>query len=334
MYDNTTSDLAVKANYSLSHPPSSPSPTSPLTSGHMTSPHTCETDIYPNCSTLSENSQNIQINHFDHDMHNETLPDSETLFDEYQELDFALLDKQYTLADGDYSDCPPEHRPALDELLNEFADRFSTSKLDLEITDLYEAELPTERNLLVNEKCRQLPNHKYQFAMKAIKKLQLAGVVRPSDSSWRSNVVLVPKPTGKNELRENTKAEYLTGKQNTSELYRLCLDFRNLNKILKFPQRTQFTTIDQFLHALKNKVVVSLDISSAFFIIPIKESDRYKTAFWVNHHCFEFNVCVMGLKSSPYHLNKFLEKSFSDATLQEIKRDLTPEEQNTLTKLV
>ena len=35
----------------------------------------------------------------------------------------------------------------------------------------------------------------------------------------------------------------------------------------------------------------------------------------------------MGLKSSPYHLNKFLEKSFSDTTLQEIKRDLTPEEQ-------
>ena len=100
-------------------------------------------------------------------MHNETLPDSETLFDEYQELDFALLDKQYTLADGDYSDCPPEHRSSLNQLLDQFKDRFSTSKLDLEITDLYEAELPTEPNLLVNEKCRQLPNHKYQFAMKA-----------------------------------------------------------------------------------------------------------------------------------------------------------------------
>ena len=41
--------------------------------------------------------------------------------------------------------------------------------------------------------------------MKAIKKLQQAGVV-PSDSSWRSNIVLVLKPTGKNELCEYTKA--------------------------------------------------------------------------------------------------------------------------------
>ena len=65
------------------------------------------------------------------------------LFDEYQELDFALLDKQYTLADGDYSDCLTEHRKSLYDLLNQFKDRFSTSKLDLEFTDIYEAELPT-----------------------------------------------------------------------------------------------------------------------------------------------------------------------------------------------
>ena len=57
----------------------------------------------------------------------------------------------------------------------------------------------------MNKKYRQLPYHKYQFAMKAIKKLQQAGVV-PSDSSWRSNIVLVLKPTGKKELCENTKA--------------------------------------------------------------------------------------------------------------------------------
>ncbi len=64
-----------------------------------------------------------------------------------------------------------------------------------------------------------------------------AGVVRPSDSPWRSNVVLVKKPTSANESRDNTKASYQTGEQNMSKLYRICLDFRELNEVLEFPNR-------------------------------------------------------------------------------------------------
>jgi dUTPase len=279
----------------------------------------------PNCS---DDSLSIFTHSISEDLSDETLPPAEILFDEHQDLDFALLDKSFSLEDGDYTNCPQNQLSTLKNLLFEFSDRFSTSKLDLETTDLYEADLPTVPNQKVDQLCRRLPDHKYKFAMKAIKKLQASGVVRPSDSSWRSNVVMVPKPASKDDLRENTKAEYLTGHQNKSELYRLCLDFRALNQILIFPQKTQFTTLDRFLHTLKNKVVVSLDISSAFFIIPIKESDRYKTAFWVNESCFEFMVCVMGLKSSPYHLNKFLETAFSESVFQTLKNSLSAEEQS------
>ncbi len=105
------------------------------------------------------------------------------------------------------------------------------------------------------------------------------------------------------------------GGRNRSALYRICLDFRELNTCLEFPQQTSFTTADEIIFKLRNKVVVSMDISSAFFIIPIREEDRYKTAFWVNNLAFEFNVAVMGLKSSPYHLNKFIERAFDAETL-------------------
>jgi hypothetical protein len=89
------------------------------------------------------------------------------------------------------------------------------------------------------------------------------------------------------------------------------LDFCELNKILIFPQQSQFTTLDSLLYNLKEKVVVSLDISSSFFIIPIAEKDRYKTAFWVNDLSYQFRVLVMGLKSSPWHLKAFIESVFS-----------------------
>ena len=115
-----------------------------------------------------------------------------------------------------------------------------------------------------------------------------------------------------------------------SKLNRICLDFRELNEVLEFPQQTSFTTIDEILMKLKGKKVVSLDISSAFFIIPIQEKDRYKTAFWVNQDAYEFCCLVMGLKSSPYHLVKFMAIAFSQQVFDKIKATLTPEEQKLL----
>jgi len=260
------------------------------------------------------------------DIVNETLPPSTELFEDNLELDHKLLDKKFTIYDGDFSQCPKEYKSKLETLLLDYQDRFSKSKLDLETTELYTAALPTKPNKKVCQPVRRLPYNKFKFAMKAIKQLEQAGVVRPSDSSWRSNVVMVPKPTSTGELRQNTKADQLTGQQHHAELYRVCLDFRQLNDILDFPQQTQFTTIDDFLQTLKNKVVVSLDISSSFFIIPIEEEDRHKTSFWINEHAFEFCSLVMGLKSSPYHLNKFLEKAFSAEAYEICIKELTEEE--------
>jgi Reverse transcriptase (RNA-dependent DNA polymerase) len=140
---------------------------------------------------------------------------------------------------------------------------------------------------------------------------------------------MVPKPMGKNELRANTKADYQTGSQNTAQHFRICLDFRDLNNILEFPQQVAFPTIENFLHKMKGKYVVNMDISSSFYVIPIREEDRYKTAFWLNDLAFEFNVLVMGLKSSPYHLKKFMEKAYCNEAIQRYK-EMMPEEERKL----
>jgi len=269
---------------------------------------------------------------------NEVMPPSEEFFDNFDELKFEELDKVISLDAGDYDNCPKEWQTKVRKLVEEFSDRFSKNKLDIEITDLYEASLPTEDRKIVCQKSRRLPHHRYEFGLKAVEQLEQAGVVRKSDSEWRSNVVMVPKPVNPGDNRGTTKAEKLTGHQNTSQLYRLCLDFRELNDVLIFPQQCQFTTIDKFLHTLKNKWVVKLDISSSFFVIPIKEKDRHKTAFWLNDLSYEFCVLVMGLKSSPYHLNKFLEKVFSKERFEKLKAKFSEQERKLLpedfTKLI
>ena len=83
------------------------------------------------------------------------------------------------------------------------------------------------------------------------------------------------------------------------------------------------------MNTLKNKVIVGLDISSSFFIILIREEDKHKMSFRVNNMAYEFNILVMGLKSSLYHLKKFIDLMFSEKAykqqiqkLSSTKRDL------------
>ena len=158
--------------------------------------------------------------------------------------------KKNSIEDGYFEFCPPTWTKKLKKLLYEYKDRFSTFKLDVEVTDMYTADLETIPGEKVIQKCRRLPHHKFQFGLKAIKQLEKAGVVRESDSEWRSNVVMIPKPISATQLRAVTKADMQSGKQNKAELYCFCLDFRDLNKILVFPKQSQVTTLDEFLYTL------------------------------------------------------------------------------------
>jgi hypothetical protein len=128
-------------------------------------------------------------------------------FDENFDVKFELLEKKFTIEDGDFSHCPKEHLAPLKKLLHEFHDRFSKFKLDVEVTDKYIANLETEPGKKVIQKCRRLAPHKFQFAIKAIQQLEKAGVIEKSNSEWRSNVVMIPKPTSANQLRTVTKAD-------------------------------------------------------------------------------------------------------------------------------
>ena len=263
-----------------------------------------------------------------HNYEEETLPDSADLFADSQELKEEILEKKISINDGDYSHCPPEHLGKLMSLMEDFKDRFSESKLDLEITDMYTADLETIPGKVVNQKCRRLPTDRFVFAKKAIDQLIKMGVVSESDSAWRSNVVMVPKPQS-GQLRENSKSDMLD-KSKKVDIYRICLDFRELNNSLVFPKNVQFVNLENLLHKLKNKVCVSMDISSAFFIIPINEADRYKTSFWVNDLSYEFNSLVMGLKSSPYHLKMFMNIVFGPVQFEKLKKLLSQAERDLL----
>ena len=77
--------------------------------------HTCVTS-FKHTVPVFNHTFNIK-----QDTSDETLPPSTELFDDSYELDFKLLDKKFTISDGDFSQCPSQYMTNLKNLLEEYA---------------------------------------------------------------------------------------------------------------------------------------------------------------------------------------------------------------------
>lgn len=80
---------------------------------------------------------------------------------------------------------------------------------------------------------------------------------------------------------------------------RLCIAYRELNKI-EVPESQTFPRIDDLtLSARDCKYFSKLDVNSAFWSIAMRKKDRYKTAFVTHHGHWQWCCLPLGLKSSP-----------------------------------
>lgn len=80
---------------------------------------------------------------------------------------------------------------------------------------------------------------------------------------------------------------------------RLCIDFRELNKIL-VPESQPFPRIEDIIVKTRNcKWYSVLDINSAFWSVPIKLKDHYKTVLVTQTGHYQWKRLPFGLKISP-----------------------------------
>lgn len=115
------------------------------------------------------------------------------------------------------------------------------------------------------------------------------GTVRTSSSSVASRLVVVKKKSGD---------------------YRVCVDFRQLNKmVLKdcFP----VPLIDEVLEKLQSsKFFTIMDLENGFFHVPIEESSKHYTAFVTKDGLFEFNKAPFGFCNSPANFIRYVSYIF------------------------
>jgi hypothetical protein len=125
----------------------------------------------------------------------------------------------------------------------------------------------------------------YRMSTPELKELQLQleellkkGYICPSVSPWGAPVLFVKKKDG---------------------TLRLCIDFRQLNKVTvknKYP----LSRIDDLFDQLKDaKIFSKIDLRSGYHQVRIKDEDINKTTFRTRYGHYEFTVVPFGLSNAP-----------------------------------
>jgi hypothetical protein len=103
-------------------------------------------------------------------------------------------------------------REKLKELVTEYRDVFAVKGETLGKTEIVRHTIDTGENRPVKQPPRRVPMHQVETMETALREMEGAGVIRPSDSPWSSPVVMVRKKDG---------------------TCRFCVDYRKLNACTK-----------------------------------------------------------------------------------------------------
>ena len=100
-----------------------------------------------------------------------------------------------------YTQCLPaltktQHRNRLAQMLSEYADVFAKHPDDIGRTNLVKHVIDTGDAKPVHQRCRRLAKAHIDVIREQVQKLSKAGIIRPSDSNWAANCVVVSKKDG------------------------------------------------------------------------------------------------------------------------------------------
>ena len=137
------------------------------------------------------------------------------------------------------------------------------------------------------------PAHRTALALRAVEreavdKMLAQGVVEHSDSAWRAPLLMVPKPHGRG--------------------WRLCVDFRGLNKVTLNVSAVVLPRVDECLQrAAQGRLWSTLDLEQAFHQMQVEPADRHKTAFAAQDgRLFQFCRVPMGATGAPAALTRLM----------------------------
>lgn len=193
------------------------------------------------------------------------------------------------------------------DLLNTYRDCFALDTSELGISNVSEMHIKLNDQSPVAYKPYRLSYKEREIVRGLINELLESKIIQESNSSYASPIVLVRKKNGE---------------------YRLCIDYRALNK-KTVKDSYPMPVIDDQLDRLNGKrFFTSLDLKSGYYQIPVAESSRHLTAFVTPDGHYEYTRMPFGLVNAPavfqHMINKTLGKDRYELAMPYMDDILSP----------
>lgn len=154
---------------------------------------------------------------------------------------------------------PHQYKDTLFPLIEEYNDIFALPDDPMSINNFYTQKLRIKENTSTYIKNYRTPHVKKQEIEKQINTLINNNLIEPSESSYNSPIILVPKKS-----------------TNSTQKWRMCIDYRKVNQNL-IPDRFPLPRIDDILDNLGRTIFFSvLDLYNGF---KRNNSIQFKTRF-------------------------------------------------------
>lgn len=178
-------------------------------------------------------------------------------------------------------------------IANDVIDKFNNISFEhkgLGRTSLITHRIDTGDATPIKQRYYRLSPEKQKIIAEQADEMLDLDVIEPCESPWSSPVLVVGKKDGKP---------------------RFCLDSRKLNSVTR-KDAYSLPYVSEILDNLRDaKYLSSIDLSKAFWQIPIEESDRDKTAFYVSGRgTFRFKVTAFGLTNAPATQQRLVDALF------------------------
>jgi len=173
------------------------------------------------------------------------------------------------------------------ELIEKYKAIFAKNKYDVGRVKQEEAQIKLMENRYISKKPYRCTIPDQEEIDSQITNLLESGLIEETNSPFAAPVTLVYKK------EDGCRS-------------RLCIDFRELNKIV-IPEPQPFPRIEDIMVKAGDCTWFSaFDINSAFWSIPIRQKDKKKTAFVTQNGHWQWTCLPFGLKISPSIFQRIL----------------------------
>ena len=160
-------------------------------------------------------------------------------------------------------------------------------KYDIGLTNLIKHEIITT-GPTINLNPRRQPIHLQPKIDKNIQKLLEKGIIRECESQWNTPLVCAEK-------------------KDTDDI-RMCLDFRQLNKIAQRPI-FPIPNVDEIFDSMgKAQYFSTIDLGQAYYQVELTEESKLKTAFSTKTKQYCFNRMPFGIAAAPATFQRLMNK--------------------------